>query len=588
MENPNPGSSFTNFVLALLVLMAPATSFAQWNANDSVPVSTDGSEIELVMIGDGAGGSFMAWSKWIPEIGWRILAQHSDADGYLLWQAGGLQVSSGQGYQPQLVLDGSGGVLVVWRQWGVRAMRLDASGSAVWSSEVEVVSNDDYPTYAPACTGDGSGGVIVVWDGPDHFTSDRELFDIRAQRVSGSGELFWGSAPVLVCGAPGYQSGARAIADGQGGAIFSWRHEGATADADIFAQRVDATGQLLWNSGGQSVCEATGVQEAVAVHGDGAGGAIAVWQDGRASTGAVYGQRLNALGQARWTADGVLVGGVSSPDIEFRSTGDLAGGVIVAWVGDSSVTGPRTAQRIDGSGTLLWPAGGVVIADEDQAPRAPQVVADGSGGAFFAWADGRRVDCLDTYAQHLDGVGGLLWEASGVVVAAIEQTRIPHGIAALDGTEALVFWGSPGPATGLPRDPAERSGLPLRRAGTSPTAVVLSRVAAAGTGWTADCEPPVAAPSPPASIAVSSRPNPFNPRTTITYVLPVDGHVRLVVYDAAGRVVRNLMNRWESAGRHELGWDGRDERGRRAPSGVYFSRITVGEYEALSRMLLLK
>jgi hypothetical protein len=326
----------------------------------------------------------------------------------------------------------------------------------------------------------------------------------------------------------------------------------------------------------------------VALHGDGAGGAIAVWKDGRLSTGAVYAQRLDALGQTMWAADGVMVGGVSSPNVDFRSTADLAGGVVIAWVGDSSSSGPRTAQRIDGSGALLWSPEGVVIADQDETPRAPYVVADGSGGAFFAWADGRRGDCLDTYAQHLDGGGSLLWEASGVVVAAIEQTRIPHGIAALNVTEALVFWGSPGPATGLPRDPAAHSRHLSMEAGTSPTAVVLSRVTAAGTGWTADCEGPVAAPTPLASIAVSSRPNPFNPRTTITYVLPVEGHARLLVYDVAGRLVRTLLDDWESAGSHDVGWDGRDDRGRRAPSGVYLSRLSVGEYEAAHRMLLLK
>jgi hypothetical protein len=583
-----PGTSCIAFVLALSALMATTTSYAQWNANNSVSVSADGSEIELVMIGDGTGGSFMAWSKWIPGIGWRICAQHSDAAGHLLWQPGGVQVSAGSGYQPQLVLDGSGGVLVIWRDWGVRAMRLDAGGYAVWSSEVEIVSNDDYPTYAPACTGDGSGGAIVTWDGPDHFTGDRELFDIRAQRVSGSGQFLWGSVPILVCGAPYYQSGAQVVADGQGGAIFSWRHEGATAEVDIFAQRVDATGHLLWASGSQPVCQATGVQEGVALHGDGAGGAIAVWKDDRASTGAIYCQRLDALGQTMWTADGVMVGGVSSPDIDFRSTADLAGGAIVAWVGDSSSSGPRTAQRIDGNGTLLWSPGGVVIVDQDQTSITPHVAADGSGGAFFAWADRRRVDCLDTYAQHVDGAGSPLWETSGVVVAAIERTRVPHGIAALNGTEALVFWGGSGPVVGLPKNPEVPSDPLSPQVETSPTAVVLSRVTSTGTGWIEDCEHPVAAPPLEVTMAISNRPNPFNPRTMITYVLPVDGHARLVVYDVAGRVVRTLLNRWESAGSHEIVWDGRDNRGRRVPSGAYLSKLAVEEYEMANRMLLLK
>ena len=202
------------------------------------------------------------------------------------------------------------------------------------ASEVEIVSNDDSPTYSPSYTSDGAGGAIVTCDGPDHFTGDRDLFDIRAQRVSSSGQLVWDPEPTLVCDALGYQSDAQAVADGQGGAIFAWRHEGATDAADIFAQRVDATGQLLWDSGGKPICQATGVQEDVALHEDGAGGAIALWKDTRAAAGAIYGQRVDGLVATMWTTDGKLVGEVSSPDIAFRSTDDLAGGAIVAWTGD--------------------------------------------------------------------------------------------------------------------------------------------------------------------------------------------------------------------------------------------------------------
>jgi len=113
-------------------------------------------------------------------------------------------------------------------------------------------------------------------------------------------------------------------------------------------------------------------------------------------------------------------------------------------------------------------------------------------------------------------------------------------------------------------------------------------VTSAGTGLIAHCERPVDAPPARVAIAISNRPNPFNPATTIAYVLPVDGHARLVVYDVAGRVVRTLLNRWQSAGPHEILWGGRDDRGLHVPSGVYRSRLTVEEFETAGQMLLLK
>jgi putative hemolysin len=84
-------------------------------------------------------------------------------------------------------------------------------------------------------------------------------------------------------------------------------------------------------------------------------------------------------------------------------------------------------------------------------------------------------------------------------------------------------------------------------------------------------------------------PNPFGPRTLITYELPSRARVSLIVYDAAGRVVRTLLNREpRDGGEHTASWDGRDDRGRRVASGAYFYRLEVGEEVVVRRMVLLK
>ncbi len=83
-------------------------------------------------------------------------------------------------------------------------------------------------------------------------------------------------------------------------------------------------------------------------------------------------------------------------------------------------------------------------------------------------------------------------------------------------------------------------------------------------------------------------PNPFNPTTTITYQLLEPRPVRLVVYDAAGRLVRELIDRIEPAGDHAVRWDGRGERGFSAPNGVYFYRLSAGDFTDTRKMLLMK
>jgi hypothetical protein len=81
-------------------------------------------------------------------------------------------------------------------------------------------------------------------------------------------------------------------------------------------------------------------------------------------------------------------------------------------------------------------------------------------------------------------------------------------------------------------------------------------------------------------------PNPFNPGTAIRYSLSKTQGVRLAIYDVQGRLVRSLVNRVEPAGIHEAAWEGRDNDGRPAASGIYFVRL-AGEGQVATRKIVL-
>ena len=89
-----------------------------------------------------------------------------------------------------------------------------------------------------------------------------------------------------------------------------------------------------------------------------------------------------------------------------------------------------------------------------------------------------------------------------------------------------------------------------------------------------------------------NHPNPFNPSTTIQFGVPGTGsesvHVRLVVYDLAGRQVRTLLDAPRATGVQTVVWDGRDTGGRSVASGVYLYRLEAGQATAVRKMLLLK
>ena len=83
-------------------------------------------------------------------------------------------------------------------------------------------------------------------------------------------------------------------------------------------------------------------------------------------------------------------------------------------------------------------------------------------------------------------------------------------------------------------------------------------------------------------------PNPFNPRTRISFSLASSGEAQLELFSIDGRRVRTLAAGHREAGNHDLLWDGLDQRGRPLPSGVYLARLSAAGEQFTRRMTLLK
>jgi hypothetical protein len=83
-------------------------------------------------------------------------------------------------------------------------------------------------------------------------------------------------------------------------------------------------------------------------------------------------------------------------------------------------------------------------------------------------------------------------------------------------------------------------------------------------------------------------PNPFNPSTRIRFSLSRKSHVRLRIYDVAGRLVRVLVDETRPAGKYDTVWNGKTRNGSKAASGVYFCRMEAADYERSMKMVLLR
>ncbi len=95
-------------------------------------------------------------------------------------------------------------------------------------------------------------------------------------------------------------------------------------------------------------------------------------------------------------------------------------------------------------------------------------------------------------------------------------------------------------------------------------------------------------PRPPADLKVSAYPNPFNPVSTIAVDVGKAGMMRAAVYDAAGRLVKTLFDGYSVAGRKILRWEGEDESGAAAASGIYFVRVSAGGRSTSAKIALVR
>ena len=78
-------------------------------------------------------------------------------------------------------------------------------------------------------------------------------------------------------------------------------------------------------------------------------------------------------------------------------------------------------------------------------------------------------------------------------------------------------------------------------------------------------------------------PNPFNPSTIISYNIPREGFVTLIVYNLLGQLVKTLVNEHQSPGNYNINFDASN-----LPSGIYFYGITAGDFSSVKKMILIK
>ena len=342
--------------------------------------------------------------------------------------------------------DGSGGMVIAYANGDVYAQRVTQSGTNSWGGSVVVCSAVNTQSAATIAS-DGQGGVILVWlDGRVGGTTD-----IYAARLDPSGNALWVANGVPVCVANGVQSDLAVMGDGVGGAFVVWHdpRSGVAGPADLYAQHLNASGAPLWTVDGIPVCNAAGDQAAPVLASDGAGGMYVAWWDARGGAYDVYLQRVNAAGVSVFASNGVLAAGGAYDQLFPVLVADGSGGVFLAWE-DHRTSGGNGSdvylKRFGSNGAMVWPAE-VGICTEPHLQTRPSMVPDALGGVIVCWPDSRVLGpspgtYYGPYAQRVDSSGNPLWSANGVP-ANLEASTVSSAISlAADGTGGALFQGT--------------------------------------------------------------------------------------------------------------------------------------------------
>ena len=307
-------------------------------------------------------------------------------------------------------------ILSVFSLTAILSLRVFASGANIWQNET-TISGAAYDQKNPVIVTDDSDGAIVFWE---YYRENQNISGwLYAQKLTSSGTAVWAQNGLQVSTSSHIEitSYLKAIPDGSGGAIIAWQ-DYRNGNYDIYCQRINSNGQILWGNGDVAVISKSGSQENPAVCGDGSGGVVIVWEDSSGTNAKIVAQRISSAGSKIWTSTGVVVctstKEMTSPKVAYDG---LTASVFIVWDELRTVGNDEDVfiQKIKlSSGTICWTASGANVSVKTKEQRWPDVVSDGSKGAIVVWWDETwGNNGYSPYAQRISSSGVTRWTSGG-------------------------------------------------------------------------------------------------------------------------------------------------------------------------------
>ncbi len=359
--------------------------YAQWEPNGRQLVALPGRHIghmEVAALSD--GGFMLAYTTAATAgNGDTVRVARMDAQGASVWPThalvGGRTVDAPSNYAClglRMACHPDGNAFVTWTHTPLNVSvcsvnRVTADGNAPWG-----FNGYNAPTSGgdKAIAVDGDGGAFMLW-------KTAATSRLRTNRIRADGTWAF-SETVLLPPEPGTQvSEYEMIADGDKGAVVSWRMFDSTND--LYMTSLDSTGAPKWSTAVKPICQAPGTQSEYRFqryedH------LFAVWRDGRTGAQGIYAQKFDLDGDPLWTTDGVELIGTDGSTTTPNMAPMPDGGVMVT-VSQFGYRGYRVAP----DGNMAWSAHVQVAISATQLDRI--VLATPENGAVSFWQHSANV-----------------------------------------------------------------------------------------------------------------------------------------------------------------------------------------------------
>jgi hypothetical protein len=591
--------------------------YKQWGT-DGLLISSNpqmSSLVDYSLISDAADNAILIFSDIRNAGNLNVFAYKISPAGTFLWGINGVALNPTADFQPngKVVQTDDGGYVFAWivsaTPTKTALQKLSSDGVKLWGTLPIILQGSagegfNYPSLVKS---DNNAVLLLHTFTTGSFPA--QTVKLRAQKLTSSGSTVWGTDGISIqnLGKIAAFQVPVVISDGMNGAFISWYDDRDNNNLQsAFVQRVSSDSLLYFPVNGAEVSITAARQKYNPVISFESGGSntYVFWRETEPnqSQNGIMGQKLSSAGARLWGDNGKIFKDLSAPNSSSISNVNtkIGSGKVYVFYLEGSGSGLNTKTEgfaCDFEGQFVWPGSFVVLSNPTQEKLHLVVTSDIYNNCKLAWGD-RRID-EGIYAQDINPSGQLGNPVTPVELISF-TADISTGSVILKWVTASELnnygfnverknlsgnsnWNTIGFVEGKGNSSEVTSYTFNDRTASSGTYLYRLKQLDYNGNFILSEEIKISTELAGEFTLEQNYPNPFNPATIIRYSIPVSQKVSIKIYDALGREIMSLIDEFMEAGNYELSFSGTD-----LSSGIYYCRMTAGDFNSVTAMTLIK